>query len=738
MPTLPAILHIAINKPVRHCFDYLVPEGVDPAALQPGMRVQVPFGRQHTLGVLLKVDHESCFPLEKLKNATAILDSEPLLSPALLAFYQWAAKYYHHPIGEVILGLLPKSLRQKTARLNKALLLYQASASGYKLDPTILKRSPRQAALLTLLCNNPGGLTADAIKAQGFSSTHLKALTAKGWIEATSHAPTTIASSITASPTTPLSLNPDQQQAVTQITASRGFKPFLLEGITGSGKTEVYLQVIAHYLAQGKQALVLVPEIGLTPQTIAHFQRRFPTETVVVLHSELADSERANAWLKAKTAAATIIIGTRLAIFTPLAAPGIIIIDEEHDASFKQQTGLRYSARDLAIVRAQLEALPVLLGTATPSLETLNNAQNGRYVHLTLPQRAGNAVSPSLQLIDLRNQYLEEGLSNTLLKTVQQHLNQQNQVLLFLNRRGYAQVLLCHSCGWTATCQRCDAKLILHQHPRRLICHHCTANYTIPSQCGQCQQMQLIPLGIGTERLEQALKGHFPNTAILRIDRDTIRGKTAMHKTLTDIHQGRGQILLGTQMLAKGHHFPNVTLVGIIDIDGGLFSADFRASERMGQLIVQVAGRAGRAEKLGEVLLQTHHPDNALLQELLQRGYCAFANSLLKERQANGMPPFACTALLRAEATERQAPFSFLKGAQHLAKQMWDTRIQVLGPIPAPMERKAGKFRALLLLQAEQRQWLQHWLERFIPELSASKPSRKVRWSLDVDPLEIF
>ncbi len=741
MSDSPVILHIAINKPVRHCFDYLLPAGVDAQLLKPGMRLQVPFGKKQTTGILLQIDHRPCFAVEKLKPATQLLDSEPQLSPSLLALYTWAANYYHYPIGEIVLGTLPAQLRREQARANKKCLAYSPSISGKNLDLAILKRSPRQLLLLSLLRDSHNPLTLAQLKANGFQTPLIKQLMQKGWVETTQLTTPSFDPAIDETrdhfTEQPLSLGPHQQQALKQIIASSGFHPFLLEGITGSGKTEVYLQAIAHYLAQGKQALILVPEIGLTPQTIARFERRF-SQPIVALHSGLSDTDRLEAWTQAKTGAAAIVIGTRSAIFIPLKHPGIIIIDEEHDASFKQQSGFRYSARDLAMVRGRLEDIPVVLGTATPSLETLHNAKAGRFSWLNLPERAGSALHPSFQVIDLRNQYLEEGLSIQLLKAITQHIAQGNQVLLFLNRRGYAPVLLCHHCGWAAQCRRCDARLTLHQNPQRLVCHHCTTTYAVPQSCGQCHNTQLFGIGLGTERLEQALKRHFPTTPVLRIDRDTIRNKGAMQNMLASIHQGGGQILIGTQMLAKGHHFPNVTLVGIIDIDGGLYSSDFRASERMGQVIMQVAGRAGRENKPGQVLLQTHHPDHPLLQALLQQGFSPFADLLLQERNSAAWPPFSYLALLRAESKQNKPPLHFLNEVRRLTRQANNSSVKLLGPIPAPMERKAGHYRALLLLQAASRPALQHWLELYLPQLEALKLGRQVRWSLDVDPLEMF
>lgn len=534
-------------------------------------------------------------------------------------------------------------------------------------------------------------------------------------------------------------LNQSQQQAVNQtIKTLHEFRIFLLDGVTGSGKTEVYLQIIAAVLAAGKQAIVLVPEIGLTPQIVERFQARFPG-MITVLHSGLTDRERAEAWLKGKSGEAKIIIGTRSAIFIPLENPGIIIIDEEHDSSFKQQEGFRYSARDLAIVRGRLENIPVVLGSATPSLESIGNVQQKKYHYLHLPERVGNALPPRFRLLDLRNQKFDNGLSPQLIALMQQHLANDGQVLLFLNRRGFAPILICHSCGWVASCERCDAKMTLHQNPPLLQCHHCATQRRLHQHCPECQNQQLLPLGLGTQRLEEALTKHFPDIGIVRIDRDSTRRKGSLQDILQTIHKGKNRILIGTQMLAKGHHFPDVTLVAILNADNGLFSADFRATERIAQLLIQVAGRAGRAEKLGEVVIQTHNPDHPLLCNLLENGYAAFAETVLQERKLAKLPPFAHFALLRAEASVKTHPSNFLEQVSELIKKLQPKNlVEVLGPIPSLMERKAGHFRAQLLLQSSQRPHLHNLLDCLLKNIEELPLIRRVRWSLDVDPLDVI
>lgn len=539
-----------------------------------------------------------------------------------------------------------------------------------------------------------------------------------------------------------LPLNPEQRAAFEAVRASHGgFHCFLLAGVTGSGKTEVYLQLIRETLAAGRQALVLIPEINLGPQTLARFERRFNAR-IALLHSALTDRERLDAWLAARDGEADIVIGTRSALFTPLKRPGLIIVDEEHDASYKQQDGLRYHARDLALVRARLENVPILLGSATPALESLHNAQAGRYGLLRLTQRAGGAHPPKFIRLDVKSMPLDAGLSRPLQQAIGDTLAAGQQVLVFLNRRGFAPTLLCHDCGWISQCPRCDARMTVHQGSGELRCHHCDHRQRPPMNCPQCGKLDLRPVGAGTERAEERLRILFPNHPVLRIDRDSTSRKHAMRDLFATINSGEPCILVGTQMLAKGHHFPRVTLVAILDADGGLFSADFRASERMAQQIVQVAGRAGRAEEPGRVLIQTHLADHPLLVQLTEDGYFAFAEQALSERRAAGLPPFAHLALLRAEAHKPGQAEAFLdsacSAAEQLLEQMGGPEVELLGPVPAPMERRAGKHRAQLLLQCMSRAPLHRLLTPWLQSLEQLPGGRRVRWSLDIDPIDLF
>lgn len=536
-----------------------------------------------------------------------------------------------------------------------------------------------------------------------------------------------------------LSLNPEQQTAVDTVLQNINFyKTFLLDGVTGSGKTEVYLQIIDHVIRLQKQVMILIPEISLTPQTLQRFQVRFANYTIVSFHSALTDTERLNAWSFAKEGVADIILGTRSAIFSPTKNLGLIIVDEEHDLSFKQQSGLRYSARDVAIMRAHMLNIPIILGSATPSLETLHNSWRNKFQHLHLPNRAGNAQMPKFQILDIRNQSLQAGLSGALINSMQQHLAQGNQVLLFLNRRGFAPVLMCHNCAWLAQCHRCDARMTLHQHAAKLICHHCAHQTTIPTICPQCNNPNLITAGIGTERLESTLQKIFPDYGTIRIDRDTTKRKNALSELLMQIDKKQKHILLGTQMLAKGHHFPNVTLVAIVDADSGFYSSDFRACERLGQLLVQVAGRAGREDKPGTVIVQTHFPDNPLLQTLIKQGYHQFIHELAQQRLLTNLPPYAHLALIKAQAFDKQTPLQFLEQTKQIADSLKNMNINILGPIPATMEKKAGRFHAQILLTAAERQQLQQFLPDFISHLETIPSKNKVKWSIDVDPLEVF
>jgi len=538
-----------------------------------------------------------------------------------------------------------------------------------------------------------------------------------------------------------LKLNPEQANAVDAITqALASYSCFLLDGVTGSGKTEVYMRIMQQQLSAGKQCLVLVPEIGLTPQTITRFEQRFPCR-IVSLHSGLSDRERLAAWLEARDGSAGIIIGTRSAVFTPMRNPGLIVVDEEHDLSFKQQDGFRYSARDLAVMRAREENVCVILGSATPSLESIYNAQNRKFERLRLNKRAGSASPPSMEVLDISNGSLQCGFSEQLLYKMQQHLDEKQQILVFINRRGFAPILNCSNCGWIAECENCVAQLTVHAVPPGIRCHHCGIVRALPAFCPHCKSRDLTTIGIGTQKIERFLNEYFAPINVLRIDRDSTRSKRKLAELLQQVLQGDPCILLGTQMLAKGHHFPNITLVAVVDADAGLFSADFRGQEHMAQTIIQVAGRAGRAKRSGEVVIQSRHSTHATLQALSQRSYADFAAMLLTERQQAGMPPFSHLCLIQADAADLRMPLAYLKRVSTMARELCkkaQLSVELLGPLPAAMEKRAGRFRVHLLLKSNQRSDLQNLLSQLIHDMEAIKTSRHLRWSVDIDPLDLI
>lgn len=728
------VVQVALPVPLPRLFDYLPPQGTQPVI---GGRVSVPFGNRRMIGIVVAFRDSSDLPEAQLKRVIEVLDSESLYPPSLWRILNWAASYYHSPQGEVLSHAIPVLLRQGKAAQDNPLWRWEITEQGRATAPESLKRAPKQQQALAALRQQP--LYRHQVTEHDLTEATLQALRAKGLCELHEHQPqmhdwrTTYAVKGER-----LRLNTDQAMAVGAIRADdEHYAAWLLAGITGSGKTEVYLSVLENVLARGKQALVLVPEIGLTPQTIARFRERFDAP-IDVLHSALNDSERLAVWLRARRGETAIVIGTRSALFTPLARPGVIIIDEEHDSSYKQQEGWRYQARDLAVFRAHEEDIPIVMGSATPALETLHNVRSGKYRQLDLTKRAGNARPALQQLIDLKGVQLIGGLAPGLIGKMRQHLQADNQVLLFLNRRGFSPALLCHDCGWIAECTRCDRYYTLHQHHRQLRCHHCDSQRPLPDQCPHCGSTHLLPVGVGTEQLEQQLGTLFPGVPVSRIDRDTTSRKGALEQHLADVHRGGARILVGTQMLAKGHHFPDVTLVSLLDVDGALFSADFRAAERFAQLYTQVAGRAGRAGKQGEVLLQTHHPEHPLLQTLLHQGYSAFAQQALLERQAVHLPPWSRHALFRAEDMDNQQAAEFLQQLRNLleASPLNDKAMWFMGPLPALQPKRSGRWRWQLLLQHPSRQRLQQLLSSSLPLVSTLPAARKVKWTLDIDPTE--
>ena len=743
------LVKIAVPCPLYKTFDYHLPASLSNQTIEPGMRVRVPFGRQKLIGIIIEEIASSEIPAGKLKSIITLLDEHSLFSTDILNLLLWSARYYVHPLGEVLQTALPVYLRNNddaTPSLTefwrlKQTHLYASPSPTQNEVLEIIKRAPKQLQVYQLLsdsniCDTSKGLDAESLNTLTNNwRTPVKALLEKQLIESYEK-PAVLISHNTR--TAAIRLNAEQTQAIHAVQKhTHQHAVHVLNGITGSGKTEVYLALCKTMLAAGKQILVLVPEIGLTPQLTQRFLDHLET-TIVVLHSALNARQRYAAWHAASSNQAQLVIGTRSSIFTPLPNLGLIIIDEEHDGSYKQQDGFRYNARDLAILRAKNNNIPIILGSATPSLESLNNINEQRYQVHYLRKRANKKPLPSIKFINLCNQKMHEGMAETLLTKIKQHLEQQGQVLLFINRRGFAPLLMCHDCGWTTNCLRCDAHMTYHKRRNQLHCHHCGSQRPAPESCEECGSTNILAIGAGTERIEQYLQSTFPDTQVSRIDRDTTRNKGSLEEKLEKAHSGESGILVGTQMLAKGHDFPNITLVCILDTDQALFSADFRAAEHLAQLITQVSGRAGRAEKPGEVLIQTHHPEHPLLQTLLHKGYLAFADASLRERQAAGLPPARHLVLLRCESVEANAAQVFLQQAADHAKLADISNIELFGPIPAPMERRAGRYRYQIMLQSKQRKSLHQFLSWWVPQLQQLPSARKVRWSVDVDPYDTF
>jgi primosomal protein N' (replication factor Y) len=729
------ILAVAIDAPLRRLFDYHAPPGPGHESLVPGMRLWVPFGRRRAVGVLVERRTRSTLPAARLRSAIVAIDAAPTFDRELFDLLVWSADYYRHPIGEVIAAALPAPLRAGAEVEATAVRWALSAAARTGGLPALNARAFRLRELLAVLEAGHDAGEAELAALSPRWREHLRELERRGWVVRLQRARETLQRATPHVAPGP-ELSAPQLAAVTAIGAATGtFRQFLLHGVTGSGKTEVYLRAIERVVERGRQALVLVPEIALTPQLVARFAQRFHAP-LAVLHSSRSDQERLEAWRSARSGEAPVVIGTRSAVFAPLSRPGLIVVDEEHDPSYKQQEGFRYSARDLALIRGQRLSVPVVLGSATPSLESLERVRAGRAELLTLPDRAAGAAPPTMTLIDLRRHATTQGIATPSVLAIGRHLERGGQVLLFLNRRGYAPALFCTACGWTAACARCDARLTVHQRERRLLCHHCGAERGIPLACQDCDQ-PVKPVGQGTERIEETLGQLFPDVPLERIDRDAIRRRGALEDALARITSGEARLLVGTQMLAKGHHFPGVTLVVILNADQGLFGVDFRAAERLAQTIVQVSGRAGRAEQPGEVLIQTEYPEHPLLAGLVAGGYEAFANAALEERRAARWPPFTRLAVLRAEAARREATLAFLARAREHALAA-ASPVEVLGPAAAPMERRAGHHRAQLLLRATSHADLQRLLAAWVPQVESLVEAKKVRWSIDVDPAELF
>ena len=727
-----SIVRVALDIPLATLFDYTTTDVV-----AVGQRVIVPFGRKQVVGVVMELAESSELASERIKPVVRVLDDVPPLSEELLTLLHFCSEYYHHSLGMTVMSALPARLRALEPIAIKQELSYGLTELGRSLDLALFpKRRAVQLRILAQLKEQVCSL-AQLKAVSATAGAQIKILEQEGWVEHYASTPSVALS-------TPLvehvfndvhTLTVPQQQAVDAVAQAQGYRCFLLHGITGSGKTEVYVHLMHQVLQRAGQVLLLVPEINLTPQLENYFRSRFPEAELASLHSGMNDGERAKKWLRAQSGQARIVLGTRLSVFTPLPQLGLILVDEEHDSSFKQQDGLRYSARDVAIFRANQRGVPIVLGSATPSLESYYNAQSGRYQMLKLTQRANEqAQLPQVHCLNISNTPLQDGISPAMLGALETRLQRKEQSLIFINRRGYAPVLMCTACGWLSGCPSCAGKLVLHLKDRRLRCHHCGHQERVPHACPGCGNTDLQPVGIGTQRVEEALQQHFPEARILRVDRDSTRNKGAWNAMRKQIHDEEVDILVGTQILAKGHDFPNLTLVGVLNPDGALYSADFRASEKLFAQLAQVAGRAGRADKPGEVLVQTAFPDHPLFRALRAHDYDAWANILLTEREQAGFPPFVFQVLLRAEGKQEGEVFAFLKHAREAAMAL-AMPVEIYGVVAASMPKRADHSRAQLLIQSATRKLLQQFLREWNPQLQ-QLPAQKLRWSLDIDPLE--
>ncbi len=738
------ILRIAVPRPLYTLLDYRCPDDLQ---AQIGCRVRVPLGRSVTTGIIVEITDKSEF--KKLRKVLAVLDREPLLEKSSLALLYWASQYYHHPIGDVIFNAIPAPLRKGKAL--PQIVVWQVNSSMSARADELLGRAHKQRQLWAFLntIKNDGWISEsqlkDHLEGEGIASWRnlLKTLAKKELIISKKISATLPLLSNKPLPDKKINLTTEQQEVLLQLDAfyqEETIKPVLLHGITGSGKTEIYLRTIEAILQAGKQALILVPEIGLTPQLFSRFQQYFPQYKVTAIHSALSDGERTLAWQAAKRAEVDIIIGTRSAVFSPLANLGIIIVDEEHDGSFKQQEGFRYHGRDLAIKRAFDLGIPVILGSATPALESLQNVERKRYHYLRLNSRPGSRSRPDMLVQDIRGIVLEAGVSSLLMKEIKQHIDAGNQTMLFLNRRGFAPVLYCPSCGWHALCPSCDVNMTYHASRRKTICHHCSYEEAVTNKCPSCDHTGITTQGQGTERIEQVLLSHFPETPVIRIDRDTTSRKGSLDSKLAVVRQGKPVILIGTQMLTKGHDFPNLTLVGILDVDQSLFSMDYRAQEQLAQQIIQVSGRAGRGDKKGRVLLQTSQPEHPLLTNLLGKGYLNIAKQLLSERRTWHYPPFGFQVLIRVSALDKEQGLRFLHQLNSELSATLDqqTDVSLLGPVPSPMEKRANRYRCQLLINASNRSSLHRTLAIAITKLQVYKKPSNIKWSVDVDPLNML
>ena len=722
----------AIAIPLYRLFDYSIEPGKIAAV---GSRYRLPFGQGDKTGLLIQEHDSTSVPGDRIKTAGECLDDEPVLSEHMISFARWIADYYLQPLGDVLFQCLPGYLRGSKAEKPNRVKYWQAKSIDAELRDKIERRSPRQFELLVAIEQSEAGLNAIQLKAvnQGWHGL-TKALEEKNAIEWDWSTP----ARVDHSDANILDLNAEQEQCYQQIGSRSGhFSVHLLDGITGSGKTEVYFHLIQDKLNQQRQVIYLVPEIGLTSQLVERVRQRFG-EQFSISHSALTERQRYDAWDRFRRGDVRIMLGTRSSLFSQSDRLGLIVIDEEHDPSYKQDDGIRYHARDVAIKRAQMLDIPIVLGSATPSLESLNNCEREHYFYHQLSQRPTGFAPPRIQLIDSRNLHLEHGCSAALLQRIEQHLGQKGQVLLYLNRRGFAPIVMCHDCGWQANCVHCDSKLTLHQSLNRLLCHHCGYAQTLPDVCSECGNPDIKHYGIGTEQLEQALKKRFTDYPVLRIDRDVIASRDDLAQRLQILHQGDPCLLIGTQMIAKGHDYPGITMSAILDADQALFSASYRASERLVQTAFQVSGRSGRGDLQGEAYLQTSFSDHPLMQSILHQSYREIAKSITRERKMLGFPPYARVVMFRADALSLDQAIDKLNEIKQCLRASVDQhRVKCIGPIPALMTRRIGRYRGQLCLLSQDTRELRSALREAMPGIELIKNSASVKWVVDVDALDL-
>ena len=730
-----AAVEVIVFAPLRQTYDYLLPAQLTGQAAA-GVRVWVPFGHGHRVGVVTRQLTVDAARAAQLKSVEKVLDAAEQLPEDVLALALWASTYYQYPIGEVLALAYPPLLRRNRSAALTQETFWKVTPLGHDAVAKDGIRGARQKVLLDLL-HEKGSADSAALNQLDFDwRQSMRRLAKNGWVESESVAINTLTPPPPLLHNTAIELSAEQRSAVDAICrASNTYAPFLLNGVTGSGKTEVYFETLQTKLADGGQALVLLPEITLTRQLVHRFRRRFGP-AVELLHSALSEKQRVAIWQKVKHGTVRIVLGTRSAVWLPFRDLRVVIVDEEHDASFKQQDGFRYSARDLALVRAERSACVLILGSATPSFESLANVERGKLTELRLEQRPAAVALPQIECLDIRGLDLQAGMSETMFDAMAEHLRRGEQVMLFLNRRGYAPVLVCRNCGEMRRCRSCDAYLVYHKQTRKLRCHHCDREWPqhMPANC--CDKESIETLGQGTEQLEETVAARFPEARICRIDRDTMAQKGKLDSALLSIASREVDIVVGTQMITKGLDFSGIGLVGVVDTDGRLFSIDFRSEERLAQLLIQVAGRAGRADVPGRVLVQTYQPNNPVLRRILDQGYAAYAAIARNERRQVGLPPYSAMAVIRAESRAPERPLAFLGEAREKLQSFAAADIEMSYPIPALMERKAGRTRALIAIKSLKRSAVHEFLAQAVPILETTAKKNRVRWIVDVDPLE--